>query len=164
MQDEKVKSKLSWVKGTAKEFKDFAVKGNAIDLAVGVIIGAAFKQIVDVLVQGIIMPPLGLLTGKVDFTSLYWNLTGDPKQTLAQAQAAGDVIIEYGQLLNSTINFLIIALVIFFVIKQLNRLNKKEEVKEKKESRKCPYCMSDVNEKATKCPFCTANIPLKGPK
>ena len=131
------------------------------------IIGAAFKDIVDVLVQGIIMPPLGLITGKVDFTSLYWNLSGDPSQTLAEAEAAGDLIVKYGQLLNSTINFLIIALVIFIVIKQINRLNRKEEkkeVKEEKESRKCQYCLMEVDDRATKCPHCTSSIPLKKKK
>jgi large conductance mechanosensitive channel len=151
--------KVSRYRKIAKEFKEFAIKGNAIELAVGVVIGAAFKDIVDILVGGIIMPPLSLLTGKFDFTTLYWNITGDSERTIAEAQEMGDVIIKYGELVNSIINFLVIAIVIFIVIKQLNRLNRKEEVKEKKKIvRKCPFCFQEVHEKATKCPHCTSSL------
>jgi len=108
------------------------------------------------------MPPLGLITGKIDFTSLYWNLTGDPGRTLVEAEAAGDVILKYGELVNSVINFLIIAVVIFIVIKQMNRLYVKNEVKEeKKVSRKCKFCLQEVHEKATRCPHCTSQLTSK---
>ncbi len=155
------KEKKSRVKRIINEFKDFALKGNAIELAIGVVIGAAFKDIVDILVQGIIMPPLGLLTGKFDFTTLYWNITGDSEQTIAQAEEMGDIIIKYGQLVNSIINFLIIAIVIFIVIKQLNKLYKKSEEKEvKKIKRKCEFCFQEIHDKATRCPHCTSELTL----
>lgn len=153
------KEKTSRYRKILKEFKDFAIKGNAIDLAVGVVIGAAFKDIVDILVAGIIMPPLSLITGKFDFTTLYWNITGDSERTIAQAEEAGDIIIKYGELVNSIINFVIIALVIFIVIKQLNRLHKKKEEEKRKEPpRKCPYCFNEIHKKATKCPHCTSKL------
>lgn len=156
------KEKLSKSKKVIKEFRDFAIKGNAIELAIGVVIGAAFKDIVDVLVQGIIMPPLGLLTGQIDFTSLYWNITGDPTLTLAEAEEVGDVILKYGELINTILTFLIIAVVIFIIIKQMNRLYRKEEVKkEKKKIRKCPFCLQEINEKATRCPYCTSKLDEK---
>ena len=154
--------KTSRMKKVVKEFRDFAIKGNAIELAIGVVIGAAFKDIVDVLVQGIIMPPLGLLTGQIDFTSLYWNITGDPALTIAEAEEVGDVILKYGELINTMITFLIIALVIFIVVKQMNRLYRKEEVeKEKKVVRKCPFCLQEIHEKATRCPHCTSKLDKK---
>ncbi len=153
------KEKVSGYRKIVREFREFAVKGNAIELAVGVVIGAAFKDIVDILVSGIIMPPLSLLTGKFDFTTLYWNITGDSARTIVEAEEIGDVIIKYGELVNSIINFLVIAVVIFIVIKQLNRVNRKEEVKEKKkEVRKCKFCFQEINEKATRCPHCTSNL------
>ena len=152
----------SRIKKVVKEFRDFAIKGNAIELAIGVVIGAAFKDIVDVLVQGIIMPPLGLLTGQIDFTSLYWNITGDSALTIAEAEEVGDVILKYGELINSIITFLIIAIVIFIVVRQMNRLYRKEEVKkEKKIVRKCPFCFQEVHEKATRCPHCTSKLDKK---
>ena len=154
--------KLTRFRKIGKEFRDFAMKGNAIDLAIGVVIGAAFKDIVDILVQGIIMPPLGLLTGKIDFTSLYWNITGDSEITITQAEEAGDVIIKYGELINTVINFLIIAIVIFIVVKQMNRLYRKdEEVKKKKIGRKCDYCFKEIHDKAKRCPHCTSELNVK---
>ncbi len=154
--------KTSKTKKVIKEFRDFAVKGNAIELAIGVVIGAAFKDIVDILVQGIIMPPLGLITGQIDFTSLYWNITGDSTLTIAEAEEVGDVILKYGELINTIINFLIIAVVIFIVVKQMNRLYRKEEVKkEKKKIRKCYFCLQEIHEKATRCPHCTSKLDRK---
>ena len=154
--------KTSRMKKVVKEFRDFAIKGNAIELAIGVVIGAAFRDIADVLVQGIIMPPLGLLTGQIDFTSLYWNISGDSNLTITEAEEAGDVILKYGELINTIITFLIIALVIFIVVKQMNRLYRKEEVKkEKKILRKCPFCLQEVHEKATRCPHCTSKLEKK---
>lgn len=154
--------KSSKIKQIAKEFRDFAIKGNAIELAIGVVIGAAFKDIVDVLVKGIIMPPLGLLTGQIDFTSLYWNISGDSNLTITEAEEAGDVILKYGELINSIITFLIIAIVIFIVVRQMNRLYRKEEVKkEKKIERKCPFCLQEIHKKATRCPHCTSDLTGK---
>ncbi len=153
--------KLSRTSKIVKEFRDFAIKGNAIELAVGVVIGAAFKDIVDVLVQGIIMPPLGMLTGKIDFTSLYWNITGDGNLTIAEAEEAGDVILKYGEFINTIITFFIIAVVIFIIVKQMNRLYRKEEVKkEKKVVRKCTFCLQEINNKATRCPHCTSKLDV----
>ncbi len=154
------KKKVSRFKKIAKEFKDFALKGNAIELAIGVVIGAAFKDIVDILVQGIIMPPLSLLTGKFDFTTLYWNITGDSQRTIAEAEEMGDIIVKYGELVNNIINFLIIAIVIFIVIQQLNRLYRKDEKKEIKKKRKCEFCFQEVHDKATRCPHCTSKLTL----
>lgn len=155
------KEKVSKYKKVVKEFRDFAVKGNAIELAIGVVIGAAFKDIVDILVKGIIMPPLSLLTGKIDFTSLYWNITGDPELTIAEAEELGDVILKYGELVNTVINFFVIAIVIFVVVKQMNRLYKKdEEKKEKKIVRKCEFCFQEIHQKATRCHHCTSKLTL----
>jgi len=152
-----VKEKTSRIKKITKEFRDFAVKGNAIELAIGVVIGAAFRDIVDVLVSGIIMPPISLLTGKVDFTNMYWNITGDSAMTLAEAEEAGEIIVKYGEFLNTVINFLIIALVIFIVVRQLNRLHRREEEKKQKEEvKKCEFCFEKVHKNATRCPHCTS--------
>lgn len=139
-----------------KDFKKFALKGNVIDLAVAVVIGGAFGKIVTSLVNDIIMPPLGLILGKVDFTELYINLGVKHYSSLSQAKAAGAPTINYGVFLNNIIQFLIIAFSIFIVIKQLDRFKKKEEkiVTEKK----CPYCFTNIHIKATRCPHCTSVI------
>jgi large conductance mechanosensitive channel len=110
-----------------KEFKEFAMRGNVIDMAVGIVIGAAFGKIVSSFVADILMPPIGLLLGNVDFSELYVNLTGTPYATLAEAQAAGAATINYGVWLNSVLDFLIVAFAVFMVIRQMNRLKKKEE-------------------------------------
>jgi large conductance mechanosensitive channel len=113
-----------------KEFKEFAVKGNVIDLAVGLVIGAAFGKIVTSLVEDVIMPPLGLLLGKVDFANLFINLSGVSYKTVAEAKAAGAATINYGVFINTLISFLIVALAIFFVIKLINRVRREEKDKE----------------------------------
>ncbi len=110
------------------EFKEFAVKGNVIDLAVGVIIGAAFGKIVDSAVKDIIMPPIGLITGKVDFASLYINLSGKPYASLQEAQKAGAATINYGLFLNNVISFVIVAFVVFLMVRAINRLRRKEAI------------------------------------
>ena len=126
-----------------KEFKEFAIKGNAIDLAVGVVIGAAFAKIVDSLVNHIILPPFGLILGNIDFSNLKW--------TLPSGAALG-----YGAFINAVINFLIIAFAIFLVVKQINKFRKNPNaVPTQKE---CPFCKSSVNINATKCPYCTSNL------
>ncbi|WP_195381823.1 large conductance mechanosensitive channel protein MscL [Clostridium perfringens] len=143
-----------------KEFKEFAMKGNVIDLAIGVVIGGAFGKIVTSLVNDIIMPLVGSLVGKVDFSNLYINLSGQQFNSLQEAQAAGAATINYGLFLNNLINFLIIAFSIFIVIKQINKLKnftmKKEEVKVEATEKDCPYCCTKIDIKATRCPHCTS--------
>ncbi|MGE5392232.1 MAG: large conductance mechanosensitive channel protein MscL [Candidatus Saccharibacteria bacterium] len=139
-----------------KEFREFAVKGNAIDLAVGVIIGAAFGKIVDSLVNDIIMPPLGLLVGKVDFANLFINLSGRHYPTLAAAKAAGAPVLAYGNFLNVILNFLIIAFVIFLMVKQMNRFRRKTE--SQPTERLCPYCATAIPIVAKRCPHCTSDL------
>jgi large conductance mechanosensitive channel len=140
-----------------EEFKKFIMRGNVIDLAIGVIIGAAFSKIVTSLVEDVIMPPIGLLLGKVDFSSLYLNLSGKNYGSLAEAQKDGAATINYGLFVNSIINFIIIAIVIFIVVKQVNRFKKKEEVKEP-DMKECPYCLSQIPLRAKKCQCCTADL------
>lgn len=137
-----------------KDFKKFALKGNVIDLAVAVIIGGAFGKIVNSLVNDIIMPPLGLILGRVDFSELYINLSSNTYKSLKDAKDAGAPIISYGVFLNNIIQFLIIAFSIFIVIKQLDRFKKKEEKIETE--KKCPYCFTNIPIKATRCPHCTS--------
>lgn len=143
-----------------KEFKEFAMKGNVIDLAIGVVIGGAFGKIVTSLVNDIIMPVVGSLIGKVDFSNLYINLSGQQFNSLQEAQAAGAATINYGLFLNNLINFLIIAFSIFIVIKQINKLKnftmKKEEVKVEATEKDCPYCYTKIDIKAIRCPHCTS--------
>jgi len=142
-----------------KEFKEFAMRGNVVDLAVGVIIGGAFGKIVSSLVNDIIMPPIGMILGNVDFSNLFISLNGEKYKTLAQAQEAGAVTINYGLFLNTVIDFIIVAFAIFLLIRQLNRLNKKEEALAAESTTKtCPYCMSEIAIKATRCPACTSDL------
>ena len=140
-----------------KEFKAFAMKGNVIDLAVGVIIGGAFGKIVSSLVNDIIMPPIGLLLGKVDFSNLFINLSDKDYSSLAEAKAAGAATINYGLFLNTVIDFIIVAFVIFLVIRQINRLKRQPEPAAP-DTKECPYCITVIPVKATRCPHCTAEI------
>ena len=143
-----------------KEFKEFAMKGNMVDMAIGIIIGAAFGVIIVSLVNDIIMPPIGMLLGGVDFSNLYYLLQagspGAPYASLADAQAAGAVTINYGVFINALISFLVIALAIFFLIRAMNRATPPpaEEVTTKE----CPYCFSAISIKATRCPDCTSQL------
>ncbi|MEZ5359376.1 MAG: large conductance mechanosensitive channel protein MscL [Candidatus Zixiibacteriota bacterium] len=143
-----------------KEFKEFAVKGNVIDMAVGIIIGAAFGTIVKSLVSDVIMPPIGLLLGNVDFSNLFLVLkdaTGPGGYaTLAEAQAAGAVTLNYGLFINTIISFVIVAFSIFILVKNVNRLKKKEAEAPAPAptTKECPYCYSTIHIKATKCPQC----------
>lgn len=142
-----------------KEFKAFILRGNVLDLAVAVVIGAAFSKIVASLVEDIIMPPIGLLLGKVDFANLYLNLSGGVYDSLAKAKEAGAVTINYGVFLNTIINFLIVALAIFLVVKLSNSLKKaKEEPVAAPTTKDCPYCCTSINIKATRCPNCTSEL------
>jgi large conductance mechanosensitive channel len=138
-----------------KDFRDFIARGNVVDLAVGVIIGAAFGKIVSSLVADVLMPPIGLLMGKVDFSNLFIALSETHYETLAAAKVAGVPTINYGLFINSLVDFLIVAFVIFIVVKQTSRFMKKEVTPA---TRECPRCVSAISLKATKCPHCTADI------
>jgi large conductance mechanosensitive channel len=140
-----------------KEFKQFITRGNVIDLAIGVIIGAAFGKIVTSFVNDILMPPIGLLLGNVDFTNLFVTLSGGAYTTLEEAQAAGAATINYGVFINTIIDFLIVAFVIFLVVKQVNRLRKPKPAAEPT-TKECPYCLSAIPIKATRCPHCTSEL------
>jgi len=141
-----------------KEFKEFAMRGNVLDMAVGIIIGAAFGKIVTSLVNDVIMPPIGLLLGKVDFSSLYINLTGKDYASLAEAQKAGAATLNYGLFLNTIINFIIVAFAVFLLIRQVNRLVRKEEAPAAPTTKDCPHCLSSIPIKATRCPHCTSQL------
>ena len=147
-----------------KEFKEFAIRGNMIDMAVGIVIGAAFGTIVKSLVSDIIMPPIGLLLGKVDFANLFTvlkqgEIIAGPYASLTDAQAAGAVTINYGVFINTLISFIIIAFAIFMVIRNMNKLKKKEEAPPAKPTTKdCPYCLTSIPIKATRCPHCTSKL------
>jgi large conductance mechanosensitive channel len=139
-----------------KEFREFIARGNVIDLAVAVIIGAAFGKIVTSLVEGIIMPPIGMLLGNVDFANLFIDISGKHPASLADAQVRGIPVIAYGVFLNDVISFLIIAFCVFLVIKAINRHKKVEEVELTKE---CPYCFSTIPIEASKCSGCCSQLP-----
>src|SRR4030067_2226502 len=140
-----------------REFKEFAMRGSVVDMAIGIIIGAAFGKIVSSLVGDVLMPPLGLALGNVDFSSLYINLSGQQFASLAEAQKAGAATINYGVFINTIIDFLIVAFVIFLLVKQVNRL-KKQPVPVPVSTKDCPYCMSAIPIKAVRCGFCTSDL------
>lgn len=141
-----------------KEFKEFAMKGNVMDLAVGFILGAAFGKIVSSLVSDIIMPPIGLILGKVDFSSLFLNLSGKSYASLAEAKAAGAATLNYGVFLNNVVDFLIVAFAVFLLVRIVNRWNKPAPAAAPT-TKDCPYCVSKIPLKATRCPNCTSAIP-----
>ena len=147
--------------GMFKEFKSFAMRGNVIDMAVGIIIGAAFGTIVKSLVDDVIMPPIGLLLGNVDFSNLFIVLKGGaqagPFATLAEARSAGAVTLNYGAFINTIVSFVIVAFAIFILIRNLNRLKKQEEPPAPT-TKDCPYCFSKIAVKATRCPQCTTQL------
>lgn len=140
-----------------EEFKKFIMRGNVMDLAIGVIIGGAFGKIISSFVSDIVMPPLGLLLGKVNFSDLFWSLTGQKYASLADAQAAGAPTLNYGLFINNIIDFLIIALVIFLIVRAINRLSTKKEEAEPV-TRECPYCLTQIPKKASRCPSCTSEV------
>jgi len=140
-----------------KEFKEFAMKGNVLDMAIGVIIGGAFGKIVTSLVSDVLMPPLGLVLGKVDFSSLFLNLSGTPQPSLAAAKAAGAPTVNYGVFLQTVFDFIIIAFVIFMIVKQVNRL-KTPAAPSAPTTKDCPLCLSTIPIKATKCAHCTSSV------
>ena|ERR1700674_644535 len=139
-----------------KEFRDFIARGNVLDLAVAVIIGAAFGKIVTSLVEGIVMPPIGLVLGGVDFSSLFLDLSGKHPLSLADAKLKGLPVISYGAFINDLITFLIVAFVVFLIVKAVNR-NRKLETEEL--TKNCPYCLSPIPIEATRCSGCTSELP-----
>ncbi len=147
-----------------KEFKEFALRGNVLDMAVGIIIGAAFGTIVNLLVSDIIMPPIGLLLGKVDFSNLFLLLqagqTPGPYPSLADAQAAGAVTINYGLFVNGVISFAIVAFVLFLIIRSVNQLKRQEAATAEPSTKDCPYCLSQIPLKASRCAFCTSELSV----
>ncbi len=143
----------------AKEFKEFIMRGNVIDMAVGVIIGGAFSSIISSLVNDVVMPLITLITGKISFTDLFIPLDGGSYSTLADAQAAGASVFAYGNFIQTVVEFLIIALVIFLAIKGINKLHKPAPKPEAAATTKiCPYCKSEIHKDAVKCPHCASNL------
>lgn len=149
--------------GFVKEFKEFAVKGNVLDLAFAVIIGAAFGKIIDSLVKDLLMPPLGLLLGGIDFTNHFVTLKGQKFATLAEAQAAGAVTLNYGVFVNAIVSFLIIAFAIFLVVRRLNAAARKEAVAVVATTRACPECLSDIPAEARRCKYCSVTVGTVAP-
>jgi len=142
-----------------KEFKEFAMRGNVLDMAIGIILGIAFGAIVNSLVNNILMPPIGLLLGKVDFANLFINLSGKHYASLAEAKAAGAAVMSYGVFINTIINFIIVALVLFLIVRQVTKIRRKPEVAPAAPiSKDCPYCYSSIPIKATRCPHCTSEL------
>lgn len=140
-----------------KEFKKFAIKGNMIDLAVGVIIGGAFNSLVSSLVNDVIMPLLSLITGKIDFNNWFIALDGEKYTTLAQAEEAGVAVVKYGTFISGVLNFFIMAFVVFIIVRSLNKL-KKKEAPAPVTTKKCPYCFTEIHKDATRCPHCTSEL------
>lgn len=143
-----------------KEFKEFAMRGNVLDMAIGIIIGAAFGKIITSFVNDILMPPIGLLLGGLDFSNLFITLRGDHFASLADAQAAGAVTLNYGVFINTIVDFIIVAFAIFLLIRQVNRLQRAEEATPPPEptEKECPYCFTAIPIKATRCPNCTSEL------
>lgn len=144
------------LKDMLKEFKEFALRGNVLDLAVGVIVGGAFGKIVSSLVNDIIMPPIGALIGGVDFSSLFIALSETRPATLAEAKAQGIATINFGLFLNATLDFIIVAFSVFLFIRQINRILRQPD--KQKAARECPYCLSMIPTRATRCAHCTSEV------
>jgi large conductance mechanosensitive channel len=140
-----------------REFREFIMKGNALDMAVGIVLGVAFGAVVGSLVADLIMPPIGLALGGLDFTNLFIRLAGPPATTLAQAKEAGTVTLNYGVFLNRIVDFLIIGFALFLVVRQMNRL-RREAPPAPPATKECPYCFSTIAVQATRCPQCTSQL------
>ncbi|PYV19261.1 MAG: large conductance mechanosensitive channel protein MscL [Acidobacteria bacterium] len=143
-----------------KEFKEFVMRGNVLDLAVGIIIGGAFGKIVSSLVGDVLMPPIGLALGKIDFSNLFIDLSGRGQATLAQAKAAGAPTLNYGVFLQTVFDFLVVAFAVFLIVRQANRLRRKDDsvAPTPPATRDCPYCLSAIAAKARRCPHCTSEL------
>jgi len=140
-----------------KEFKEFALRGSLVDMAVGIILGVATSTVVNSLVNDVIMPPIGMLLGNIDFSNLFINLSGTPYASLAEARAAGAPTINYGVFINAVLSFLIVSFVLFLIIRQINRFRRKQETPTPI-TKECPYCLSRIPLKATRCPHCTSQL------
>jgi large conductance mechanosensitive channel len=141
-----------------KDFRAFILRGNVLDLAVAVIIGGAFGKVVTSLVNDMIMPPIGLLMGRVDFASLYLNLSGTPYASLAEAEEAGAAVVKYGAFINAVVDFLIVGAVIFLLVRAAKRLERRKEEAPAPTTKECPHCLSTIPLKATKCAHCTSAL------
>jgi large conductance mechanosensitive channel len=141
-----------------KEFKEFAMRGNVLDMAIGIIIGAAFGKIISSFVADVLMPPIGLLLGGADFSNYFFTIKGAAQPTLAAAKAAGAVTINYGFFINTVLDFLIVAFAIFMLIRQVNRFKKKEEPAAAPATKECPQCLSVIPLKAKRCAHCTTQL------
>jgi large conductance mechanosensitive channel len=139
-----------------REFREFAMKGNVLDMAIGIIIGVAFGKIITSLVNDVLMPPIGVLLGKVDFSNLFLNLSGTHYASLADAKAAGAATINYGLFLNTVIDFIIVAFVVFLIVQQFSRIKTKEAAPPN--TKECPHCISAIPIKAIRCPQCTSEL------
>jgi large conductance mechanosensitive channel len=165
----KIKKEIGEMTGVFGEFKKFALRGNVIDLAVGIIIGGGFNALVSSLVNDVIMPPIGRVVGKVDFKSLYINLSGQSYPSLEAAKAAGAATINYGNFLNSVITFLITAFAVFLLVRFVNRLRERaerrkagvQETPQEPTTKQCPYCFTEIPIKAVRCPACTSDLQAK---
>ena len=144
-------------KGMVQEFKEFIMRGNVMDMAVGVIIGGAFQAILKSLVDDVIMPIIGAITGGIDFTNMYVSLDGNTYDSYAAAEEAGAAVLGYGAFITAVINFLLMAIVIFLVVKGINKMHKPKE-EEPAATKMCPYCKSEIDKEATKCPHCTSAL------
>jgi large conductance mechanosensitive channel len=142
-----------------KDFRDFAMRGNVVDLAVGIIIGAAFGKIVTSLVNDILMPPLGVVLGRVDFSNLFVNLSPKHYDSLTEAKAAGAATINYGLFINNILDFVIVAFAVYLLVRQINRFTPKKAEVPAVATKECVYCKSAIPVAATRCPHCTSNLP-----
>ncbi len=141
-----------------KEFKEFAMRGNVIDLAVGLIIGAAFGKIVTSFVNDVLMPPIGLLAGRVNFENLFVALSDTHYNTLAEAKAAGVPTINYGIFINTVLDFILVAFAVFLLVRWINRMRRQPEAAATPNTRNCPYCLSNIPLQAVRCPQCTSQL------
>jgi large conductance mechanosensitive channel len=144
-----------------KEFKEFAMRGNVIDMAIGIIIGGVFNTVVKSLIGDILMPPLGLLLNRVNFSDLFFNLSGGDYASLALAQEAGAATINYGLFINNILSFVIVTLVMFLLVRQMNQMRRKQEeleVPAAPTTKECPYCFTQIPIQATRCPHCTSQL------
>ena len=141
-----------------KEFREFVMRGNVVDLAVGIVVGAAFSQIANSLVNDIIMPPIGLILSRVDFSNLYISLSGEQYRSLVAAQEAGAATLNYGLFINAVINFLVVAFAVFLLVRVMNRLQRQEEAPPEPTTKDCPYCYTSIPLKAARCPNCTSQL------
>lgn len=141
-----------------KEFKEFALRGNVVDLAIGIVIGSAFGSIVNSFVNDILMPPIGVLLGNANFSQFFINLSRRQYESLDAAQEAGAATINYGVFINTIVNFAIIAFALFLMIRQVNRLQREEEQPSEPTTKECPYCLTEIPIEATRCPNCTSHL------